>query len=170
MDNYVDALGHSHVEDSRVEPTKTQSGYILYICDVCDNEKKEILYYDGKALVYITLYDTEGNPVPNATITFTEMNTGETFVLKTDLNGYFTEVLPEGEYELLISGIGFEDTYGYIYVNSGNATIDIPELPVIDKCDCYCHKTDFISAIRRIFAKILSIFGIKHECCEHSEV
>lgn len=172
MDNYVDALGHSHEEADRVEPTKTQSGYILYICTVCENEKKEILYYDGKALVYITLYNTEGNPVPNATITFTEVNTGETFVLKTDLNGYFTEVLPEGEYELLISGIGFEDTYGYIYVDSGNATIDIPELPVIDKekCDCYCHQTDFFSAIRRIFAKILKIFGVKHDCCEHSDV
>lgn len=172
MDNYVDALGHKHVEDSRVEPTKTQSGYILYVCEVCDNEKKEILYYDGKALVYITLYDTEGNPVPNATVSFTEMNTGEKFVLKTDLNGYFTEVLPEGDYELFITGIGFKDTYGYIYVNSGKATIDIPELPVIDKddCDCYCHQTDFFSAIRRIFAKILKIFGVKHDCCAHSDV
>jgi len=169
MDNYVDALGHSHVEDSRVEPTKTHNGYILYICDVCSNEKKEILYYDGKALVYITLYDTEGNVIPNATVTFTEMNTGETFVLKTDLNGYFTEVLPEGDYELLIKANGIKETTGYIYVYNGNATIEIPEIPVVE-CDCYCHKSDFISAIRRIFAKILSIFGVKHECCEHSAV
>ncbi len=169
MDNYVDALGHSHVEDSRVEPTKTQSGYILYICDVCDNEKKEILYYDGKALVYITLYDSEGNIIPNATVTFTETNTGKSFVLKTDLNGYFTEVLPEGDYELVIKANGIKETKGYIYVFNGNAEIEIPEIPVVE-CDCYCHKSDFISAIRRIFAKILAIFGQKHECCDHSAV
>ena len=170
-DNYVDATGHNYVEveGSRVEPTKTQSGYIIHACDVCNNEMKEILYYEGKALVYITLYDTEGNFIPNATVTFTEMNTGTTFELKTDLNGYFTEVLPEGDYELTIKANGIKTTTAYIYVHNGNAEIDIPEIPVVE-CDCYCHKSDFISAIRRIFAKILAIFGVKHECCEHSAV
>ena len=130
---------------------------------------KEILYYDGKALVCITLYDTEGNIIPNATVTFTEMNTGRTFELKTDLNGYFTEVLPEGDYELAIKANGIKATTGYIYVHNCNADIEIPEIPVVE-CDCYCHKSDFISAIRRIFAKILAIFGQKHECCDHSAV
>lgn len=168
-DNYVDATGHNHLEDSRVEPTRTQNGYILYVCDVCSNEMKEILYFDGKALIYITLYDTEGNIIPNATINFTEVNTGKTFTLKTDLNGYFTEVLPEGEYDLVIKANGIKETKGHISVYGGTATIEIPEIPVVE-CDCYCHKSDFISAIRRIFAKILSIFGVKHECCDHSAV
>ena len=97
------------------------------------------------------------------------MNTGRTFELKTDLNGYFTEVLPEGDYELTIKANGIKTTTGYIYVHNCNADIEIPEIPVVE-CDCYCHKSDFISAIRRIFAKILAIFGTKHECCEHSAV
>ena len=45
-------------------------------------------------------------------------------------------------------------------------------IPVIDDstCDCFCHKTDFLSTIRRIFAKFLKLFGSAHDCCEHSEV
>ncbi len=170
-DNYVAAAGHKYAEAERVLPTETQSGYVLSRCTVdgCNSEQKEILYYDGKALVYITLYDDNGNPVTEATVTFTELNTGETFVIKTDLNGYFTEVLPEGDYELVISKIGYKDTVGFISVYNGETTIDIPTVSAVE-CDCYCHKNDFFSKIRRIFAKILSLLGTKHECCEHSEV
>lgn len=171
MDNYTDAVGHTYKESGKVQATPTQSGYILYICEVesCKHQYKEIVYYNDKALVCITIYDTEGKPVTEATINVKDKNTGRTFVLTTDLNGYFTEVLPEGDYELVISRVGYEDATGYIEVIDGVATINMPEMVAV-KCDCYCHKTDFISTILRIFAKIFSIFGIKHDCCVHSDV
>ena len=169
-DNYVAALGHNHLEVDRVAPSKTHNGYILFVCDVCANEKKEILYYDGKALICETLYDSEGNPVAEATVTIYSINKDKSYTVKTDLNGYFTEVLEEGDYQIVITRIGYKDTIGYIHVSNNNAIVDIPVIPAIDECDCYCHKTDFISAIRRIIAKIMAIFGMKHECCEYSEV
>ena len=173
-DNYVDATGHDFVEDedARVDPTKTHSGYALYICNVCSSEKKEILYYNGKALICETLYDTNGNPVAEATVEIYSMTTGKYYVIKTDLNGYFTELLEEGDYEIVIKKIGYKDTKGYIYVNDNKKLVEIPAIPVIEEseCDCFCHKTDIISTIRRIFAKILKLFGTAHNCCEYSEV
>lgn len=170
MDNYVDAIGHNHLEVDRIDPTKTQNGYVLYVCDVCANEKKEILYFGGKDLVCITLYDTAGNPVADATVTIYSITTGKSYTVTTDKNGYFTEVLEEGDYEIVITKIGYKETRGYIFINDNDQFVDIPSVPAIDECDCYCHKTDFISAIRRIIAKIMAIFGMKHECCEYSEV
>lgn len=171
-DNYTDALGHNHIETERVEPTKTHSGHVLYVCDVCSNEKKEVLYYNGKALIYETLYDSNGNPVAEATVEIYSITTGKYYTIKTDLNGYFTEVLEEGDYEIVIKKIGYKDTKGYIYVSDNKAYVEIPVIPVIEEseCDCYCHKSDFISVIRRIFAKILKLFGSAHDCCEYSEV
>ena len=169
-DNYTDATGHNHLEVDRIDPTKTQNGYILYVCDICANEKKEILYFGGKDLVCITLYDTNGNPVADATVSIYSITTGKYYTVTTDKNGYFTEVLEEGDYEITIRKTGYKDTVGYIFIKNNDQKVEIPEIPTIDECDCYCHKTDFISAIRRIIAKILAIFGTKHECCEYSEV
>lgn len=168
--NYTEATGHNHLEEDRIEPTKTHNGYILYVCDICANEKKEILYYGGKDLVCITLLDTNGNPVADATVSIYSITTGKYYTITTDKNGYFTELLEEGDYEIVIRKTGYKETRGYIFINNNDQYVEIPAIPTIDECDCFCHKTDFISAIRRIIAKILAIFGTKHDCCEYSEV
>ncbi len=168
-ENFVDALGHSFSEIDRVEPYGTQSGYILYGCDNCDYEYKEIIFSGNKALVCITIYDENGNPVKEAKITFTNLGTGETFVIYTDLNGYFTEVLPEGSYELVIDKDGYDDTYGYIIVEGGDAQIDIPTMNPLT-CDCYCHQDNFWAKIWKIFMKLRRLFGLEVNCCENPQV
>ena len=164
-ENEVEALGHSFVEKGRVEPQGTQSGYILYGCESCSYEYKELIYKGNKALVCITIYDTNGRPVKEATITFTNVATDEVFVLYTDLNGYFTEVLPEGEYELLIQKAEYEDAYGYITVSGGEAEIDIPMISHVS-CDCYCHQDNFWAMIFRFFMKLRIFLGMEPNCCE----
>ncbi len=164
-ENEVEELGHSYIEKGRVEPQGTQSGYILYGCESCTHEYKELIYKGNKALVCITIYDTNGRPVTEATITFTNVETDEVFVLYTDLNGYFTEVLPEGEYELLIQKAEYEDAYGYITVSGGEAEIDIPMVSPV-ACDCYCHQDNFWATIFRFFMKLRIFFGMEPNCCD----
>ncbi len=168
-ENYVDALGHNYVEIAEVPPTNTQNGYILYQCEACGGQNKEIIYIGDRALVCITLLDTRGNPVTEAVITITNMNTGESYVITSDLNGYFTEVLHEGDYELYIDRDGYENTIGHIYVIDGEATI---EIPVIEdaSCDCYCHQTNLWAKIFRIFMKIRKFFGMEVNCCNNPEI
>lgn len=168
-DNYVDALGHSFVEEERVEPQGTQSGYILYGCENCDYDYKEIIYSGNKALVCITIYDADGNPVAEAEITITNKTTGESYVIYTDLNGYFTEVLPEGAYELLIDKDGYDDTYAYIYVKNGEAELDIPTMNPVT-CDCYCHQDNIWAKIFKLFMKLRMLFGLEVNCCANPQI
>lgn len=167
--NYVNAKGHSYTEVERVEPWGTQSGYVLYVCDGCGRENKEPIFRDDKALVCITLYDQFGAPVTEATIEVTELNSGNTFTLYTDLNGYFTEVLYEGDYALVIKKRGYEDTYGTIIVADGDAEISIPAVEMIE-CDCNCHKDDIWAKIWRIFMKIRMFLGLEVNCCADPEM
>lgn len=168
-DNYVNALGHSYVKVAEVNPTMTQNGYVLYQCETCSEQDKEIIYVGDRALVCVTLLDTNGNPVTEAVITVTNLNTGESYVITSDLNGYFTEVLPEGDYELYIDRDGYENTTGYIYVSDGQATIDIPVIEDA-KCDCQCHQTNIWAKIFRIFMKIRKFFGLEVNCCDNPEI
>ena len=163
-ENIISALGHIFYEKDRVQPQGTQSGYILYGCEACSYTYKEIIYKGSKALVCITIYDTNGRPVTEAEITFTNVTTGEIFVLYTDLNGYFTEVLPEGVYELVICKAEYEDAYGTITVSGGEAVIDIPMVTPI-ACDCYCHQDNFWAMIFRIFMKLRIFLGMEPNCC-----
>lgn len=167
-ENYVDALGHNYAEISRVNPTLTQNGYIIYECDACEHRYNEIIYTNDMALVCVTLIDSAGNPVTEAVITVTNMDTGESYVITSDLNGYFTEVLAEGDYELLIDRDGYDDTIGYIYVEGGQATIDIPVMNA-PTCDCYCHQNNFWAKIFRIFQKLRMLFGMEPNCCDNPE-
>lgn len=167
--NYVNATGHSYTEIERVEPWGTQSGYVLYVCDGCGHETKEPILRDDKALVCITLYDQHGNPVKEATIEVTDRVSGNSFTLYTDLNGYFTEVLYEGDYTLVIKKRGYEDTVGSIIVSDGDAEIDIPAVELIE-CDCNCHQDDIWAKIWRIFMKIRLFLGLEVNCCEDPEL
>lgn len=167
-ENYVDALGHDYVEIARVNPTLTQNGHIVFECTACEHKYNEIIYTNDMALVCVTLIDSAGNPVTEAVITVTNMDTGESYVITSDLNGYFTEVLAEGDYELLIDRDGYDDTIGYIYVEGGQATIDIPVMAA-PTCDCYCHQNNFWAKIFRIFQKLRMLFGMEPNCCDNPE-
>ena len=167
--NYVAATGHSYVELSVKQPTVTQSGYILYGCEACDHTYQEIIYSNDRALVCITLYDSAGNPITEAEIIITNMATGESYVIYSDLNGYFTEVLAEGDYELLIDKDGYDETYGYIYVTNGHAEIDIPVMNA-PTCDCYCHQNSIWARIFKILMKIRKFFGMEIDCCDNPEI
>ncbi len=168
-ENFVPAFGHTYVETGRVQPNGTQNGYITYVCQTCDHMTKEIIFADGRAIVYATLLDVDGNPVTEATITITNLDTGESYQITSDLNGYFTEVMPEGEYEILIDRDGYDDTVGHITVANGEVTIDIP---VIEKahCDCYCHQNNIWAKIFKIFMKIRKIFGLPVNCCADPQI
>lgn len=167
-ENFVDALGHNYVEVDRINPTLTQNGFIIFECDACSHRYNEIIYTNDMALVCVTLIDSAGNPVTEAVITVTNMDTGESYVITSDLNGYFTEVLAEGDYELLIDRDGYDDTIGYIYVENGEATIDIPVMNA-PTCDCYCHQNNFWAKIFRIFQKLRMLFGMEPNCCDNPE-
>ncbi len=167
--NFVPATGHSYTETGRIEPVGTQNGYITYVCEICEHMMKEIIYADGRALICVTLYDVDGNPVTEAVITITNTDTGESYQITSDLNGYFTEVMPAGNYELFIDRDGYDDTVGYITVENGSATVDIP---VIQKahCDCYCHQNNIWAKIFKIFMKIRKIFGLPVNCCADPQI
>lgn len=168
-ENIVAALGHVFYEKSRVEPHGTQSGYVLYGCEECTYEYKEMIYSDNKGLVCVTIYDKNGKPVTEATITVTNVDTGESYVISTDLNGYFTEVLPEGEYELFIEREGYDDAYAYISVAGGVVEMDIPEMSPIE-CDCYCHQSNFWARIYRIIMKLRKFLGLPINCCDDPDI
>lgn len=163
-DNIVDAIGHNYVQTGIVAPTQTQYGYYIHTCQNCEKIFKEIIFTGNRALVCITLYDSQGNIVPEAKITVTNTTTGESYVIYSDLNGYFTEVLAEGAYELLIDKNGYDDTYGYITVAGGKADINIPVIQDI-VCDCICHEDSVWAQIWRIIVKIFTGLGIKINCC-----
>lgn len=168
-DNYVEAIGHNYVQTGVVSPTQTQHGYYIHTCQNCKKIFKEIIYTGNKALVCITLYDTKGNIVPEAKITVTNTTTGDSYIIYSDLNGYFTEVLAQGEYELLIDKNGYGDTYGYITVAGGKADINIPAVQELD-CDCICHEDSIWAQIWRIIVKIFTGLGIKIGCCADPQI
>lgn len=168
-DNYVDAIGHNYIQTGVVAPTQTQYGYYIHTCDNCDKIFKEIIFTGNRALVCVTLYDSKGNIVPEAKITVTNTTTGESYVIYSDLNGYFTEVLAEGNYELLIDKNGYDDTYGYITVAGGKAEVNIPTVQDLD-CDCICHEDSVWAQIWRIIVKIFTGLGIKIGCCADPQI
>lgn len=169
IDDITEAVGHNYKVTDRVGATATKSGYVLYTCTACGSQYKEMIYIGGKALVCETLKDVNGRPMPDATITVTEVNTGESFVITTDKNGYFTYVFPEGDYTLKIHKDLYENTTGRIFVANGTAEVDLPQLTNA-KCDCLCHQTTIWSRIYRIIAKILALFGNKIQCCDCCEL
>lgn len=167
--DYVEANGHDYKLVGFVSATNTQNAYDLYKCSVCGIESREY-YYGDKTLLCKTIKDTAGNIVANATVTFTNVETGKQIVVDADKNGYFTEFIRAGEYTVTISGLG--------YVCSETGTVKVGELGTLEECtfpsvtknacDCLCHQDTFIARIYRIIIKILSIFGF--QCCECSEV
>lgn len=168
-DNVTEAIGHEYKEIDRVGATATKSGYILYACVHCGNQYKETIYTGGKALVCETLRDADGKIMANAEILVTNDETGESFVIRTDENGYFTYVFPEGKWTLHIHKDLYENTTGTIIVNNGSAEVNIPKLTHA-KCDCLCHQTSIWARIFRILAKILKLFGNEIHCCDCCEL
>lgn len=168
-DNYTDPLGHHFIETDRVSATKTKSGYILYTCDRCGYEYKEVLYVGGKALVCETLYDANGKPVKQATIYVTNLDTDETFVMSTDLNGYFTYVFPVGNWELKIHKDLYSDAIGTIIVEDGKADVNLPIMQT-NPCDCLCHQDNVWAKLFRVILKLLKLFGYDSQCCADSDL
>ncbi|MCD7827414.1 MAG: carboxypeptidase-like regulatory domain-containing protein [Clostridiales bacterium] len=139
----------------------------MYRCDKCGDTYKETLYAGGQSEVSEVITDAEGNPLTNAEVTVTEVNTGETFTLTTDENGCLDYVFPEGTWELLIHKDGYTDTYAYVTVADGDAEVDIPAVET-NPCDCLCHQTNIFAKIFRIILKICKMFGIDVHCCDDS--
>lgn len=164
--DYVAALGHKYDLINTVQPTLTQSGYKQYKCSECGHEYKEIIYAGGKALVTHTLYDDSNNVVPDAVITVVKNDTNETIVLKSDKNGYFTYVFPEGSYSLTITAYGYDTVNGTLTVKNGEYEIQVSAIPKY-KCSCLCHSDSFIGRLYRFIVKIFGLFGYK--CCECSQ-
>lgn len=166
--DYVDATGHDYVYSKTVQPSGTLNGYDLYICSQCGDEYKETIYADGKALICYTIYDDDGDVVPGATVVLTNVETGEQITITADKNGYFTYILPEGEYTVKVSGMGYGDIEGELFVESGAYTMNLPEMPCND-CSCLCHADSFFGKIYRLIIQMFSIFG-KIYCCDDCEV
>lgn len=164
--DYVDAIGHDYELINTVQPTLTQSGYKHYKCSTCGNEYKKIIYSEGKALVAHTLYDDNNDIVADAIITVVHNESGETIILKSDKNGYFTYVFPEGSYTLTVSAYGYDTITGTLTVKNGEYEIQTPAVPKY-KCSCLCHVDSFIGRLYRFITKLLSLFGYK--CCECSQ-
>lgn len=164
--DFVDAIGHDYELINTVQPTLTQSGYKHYKCSTCGNEYKKIIYSEGKALVAHTLYDDNNDIVADAIITVVHNESGETIILKSDKNGYFTYVFPEGSYTLTVSAYGYDTITGTLTVKNGEYEIQTPAVPKY-KCSCLCHVDSFIGRLYRFITKLLSLFGYK--CCECSQ-
>ena len=166
--DYVPATGHDYVLAGSVQATATMAGYHLYKCTQCDSTYKEMQYTGGKALLCVTLYDTEGGQVTGATIVLTSKETGKQTVITTDANGYFTHVMPEGEYSISITRSGyFCNETGSLTVELGSADLKLPKVEK-NPCTCLCHQNTFWAQIYRFFIKMFSIFGQIYccECCE----
>ena len=163
--DYTVATGHNHVHSNTVYPSGTMNGYDLFVCSNCGDEYKETIYADGKALICHTVYDSEGNYVPNATIVFTNVETGEQITVTTDKNGYFTYLMPEGEYSVKVTSVTHNSAEGDLFVENGVYSLNIPAVPCTE-CTCLCHQDNFIGRIYRIIIKLLAIFGFN--CCVDS--
>lgn len=167
--DFTEAFGHTFSLSETVPATNTRNGYKEYRCN-CGSTYKEIIYKDGRALIYHTFLDDAGKPVTEAKLIVTNLDTNETRTLTTDLNGYFTEVLPEGEYELVVEKDGFERVYGSIVIVDGEViTFDMPVVPHRD-CDCICHRTDVWARIYKLFMRLFKLFGKVVHCCDCSEL
>ncbi len=167
--DFVDALGHDYQYVGSQTATATTPGYDLYECSVCHHTYKQVMYTAGKALISKTLKDTLGAIIVNATVTFTNKETGNTIVIKTDANGYFTYVFPEGDYEVAIAGGGcICDETGSLFVELGTASLNLPSI-TRNTCDCLCHQNTLWARIYKLFIKLFSIFG-RIYCCDCSEI
>ncbi|MCD7775379.1 MAG: FIVAR domain-containing protein [Clostridiales bacterium] len=168
-DSYVEALGHSYEETERVAATETKSGYVLYTCTRCKHTYKDTLYTGGKALVCVTLADTDGNVLAQAEITATNTTTGESFSFVSDLNGYFTYVLSAGEWEFFVHKDGYLDFTIAITVSGGMTNIITPMIYATaetNPCDCLCHQTNVWARLFKVIARILRLFGRTIICCD----
>ncbi|MBQ8210094.1 MAG: carboxypeptidase regulatory-like domain-containing protein [Clostridia bacterium] len=167
--DFVDATGHDYKHTNTVNATATMAGYYLYECTKCDSFYKDMQYTGGKALLCVTLSDTSGEAVTNATITLTNNATFKEIVITTDANGYFTHVVPEGEYTVSIVRNGyFCESEGSLAVELGTADLKLPAVAK-NPCDCLCHQNTFWAKIYRVLIKMFSIFG-KIYCCDCSEI
>ena len=168
--DFVDKLGHDYEQIEYVNATVTQNGYYLLKCKKagCGMTFRDYVFGD-KALLCITLKDTEGNAVKGATITFTNVETNKQIIIVTDSNGYFTHFIPDGEYTIEISNNGYLcDSKGDIKVNLGTAELNLPEVEK-NPCDCLCHQDSFLGKIYRFIIKLFSIFGNIY-CCDCSAI
>lgn len=165
----IPAAGHVYEFVKYVAATATQNAYDLYECSVCGIEYRDY-YYGNKTLLAITLKDSSGAAVPNATVVFTNVETGEQIEISTDANGYFTNFIPDGTYTITASGHGYFSTASGKMVSELGLVSEL-KLPSVAKnnCKCPCHKDTFWSKIFTIIIKLFSIFG-KIYCCDCCEI
>ena len=174
-ENYTKPTGHNFIKVGEIPATGTRNGYIVYECENCHIQYQEIIYIGGKALVCATLKDYNGRPVQLAEITATNMITGETFGIMTDLNGYFTYVFPEGTWRLDIHKDLYRDEVCYLEVAGGlvngqdGKEFELPIL-VLNDCDCLCHQTSIWAKLFRVIYKLLKLFKPDIQCCYDSTI
>ena len=166
--DYVDALGHDYVFTTTVQPTDTMNGYDLYVCSRCFGEYKETIFAGGKALVSYTVYGADGAVIPEAKIVLTNIENYQQTIITADENGYFTAVIPQGEYAVKVTAVGYETVEGELFVENGQYSLVLDPMPVVE-CSCLCHANNFLGSIYRFFLKIFSVFG-KIYCCEDCEL
>lgn len=64
---------------------------------------------NGGILGWVVNKDNEDEKIEEATVTVTNIDTGEPESTKTDSNGHFELILPEGSYTLTVTANGYED-------------------------------------------------------------
>lgn len=158
-------LNHNWVEKSRVNPTATQDGKIIYECSICHNQKEETL---SRIFLKVTVKDQNGNPVSGVTV---KVYDGNTFIGSDVSNGsgVATIVVPEAKtYRIEIEGRSANVTVDQ------NGNITGGSVPTVERnsggntshgCDCTCHKSGLWPTIFRFFHKIIKLITGEFRCC-----
>ncbi len=170
----IKPLDHNWVTKVIKEPTFTEAGLAMKVCQRCGADETEEIPMREYITLTVTVKDSNGKTFEGAKVTITHQATGKQYGPNlTNTSGVATFKVEEaGQYFVSVVEIPGHD--GGI---SGNVTVDesgkVTEdtIPVLkgeehSDCSCGCHRSGFWGTIFRFFHNIIKLFAGRYICCD----
>ncbi len=170
----IKPLDHNWVTKVVKEPTFTEAGLAMKVCQRCGIDETEEIPMREYITLTVTVKDSNGKTFEGAKVTITHQATGKQYGPNlTNTSGVATFKVEEaGQYFVSVVEIPGHD--GGI---SGNVTVDesgkvtedtIPVLKGEDhsECSCGCHRSGFWGTLFRFFHNIIKLLAGRYICCD----